>query len=383
MSTYNLVNALKSIFCYIEVKKKWVFMTSPELKSLTVTIPQESIGFKDRYKLYKGFGRGMVGAFLGSCVTCLKSREELAELFISKLESLAYQSGEKYQVNWKQITGKNDAAALQDAVAHVAQALWFQEGENDIKEARDLDADAVALGTGKLLALETHRMRLDKENKQLYMINEFSNWYSAFQSDDTQKETDSEDTLLEYVKLLNQDECFSKIQRYENLILSKICKVGDAPYKRQWDAFKAGKNIEDIQFIAGIEEAKKPVTSKGENWEFCRIAFDKTQIVFTIGDITNEPADVIVNAANARLVAGSGVCGRIYRTAGKGVFDECAAIKETLDVKQIKTGETVLTSPGKLRHGIKAIAHTVGPIIKAKEEGDIREQEVSAKKKSS
>ncbi|MCJ7437570.1 MAG: macro domain-containing protein, partial [Acidimicrobiia bacterium] len=44
------------------------------------------------------------------------------------------------------------------------------------------------------------------------------------------------------------------------------------------------------------------------------------------GDITAETTDVVVNAANAQLARGGGVCGAIFAAAGPGLDDACAGM---------------------------------------------------------
>jgi len=72
------------------------------------------------------------------------------------------------------------------------------------------------------------------------------------------------------------------------------------------------------------------------------------------GDITLEPIDAIVNAANASLRRGGGVCRAIFAAAGPELDDVCAAIGSC------ETGAAVVT-PG---FGLRArwIVHTVGPV---------------------
>ena len=71
--------------------------------------------------------------------------------------------------------------------------------------------------------------------------------------------------------------------------------------------------------------------------------------------ITEITADAIVNAANSRLAAGSGVCGYIFAAAG---YDELTAACRKYG--HCDTGSAVIT-PG-FRSKAKYIIHAVGPI---------------------
>lgn len=87
-------------------------------------------------------------------------------------------------------------------------------------------------------------------------------------------------------------------------------------------------------------------------------------VILKQGDIVESNSDVIVNAANTRLLAGSGVCGAIFSAAGyKELQDECDKLSP------IKTGEAVITNGYKLK--AKYIIHTAGPIYKGKAEDAI------------
>lgn len=89
---------------------------------------------------------------------------------------------------------------------------------------------------------------------------------------------------------------------------------------------------------------------------------EKTQISLKLGNLLKENSDVLVNAANASLIAGGGVCGAFKKFAGEAIFEEeCAEIKKTLNVSAIPVGHAVMTSKGNLKNGQAAILHAVGP----------------------
>ena len=78
------------------------------------------------------------------------------------------------------------------------------------------------------------------------------------------------------------------------------------------------------------------------------------RMTVAVGDITKLDVDVIVNAANERLLAGGGVCGAIHRAAGPELEIACRAIGHC------PTGSAAIT-PG---FGLKArhVIHAVGPV---------------------
>ncbi len=74
------------------------------------------------------------------------------------------------------------------------------------------------------------------------------------------------------------------------------------------------------------------------------------------GDITRVDADAIVNAANFELVEGAGVCGAIFRAAGR---EQLASACRPL--APCPTGVSVITPAFGIRSA-KYIIHAVGPI---------------------
>src|SRR3546814_12165330 len=72
------------------------------------------------------------------------------------------------------------------------------------------------------------------------------------------------------------------------------------------------------------------------------------------GDITQLDVDAIVNAANAQLRPGGGVCGAIHRAAGRNLREACARIGGC------PTGQSVHTEGYDLK--ARSVIHTVRPV---------------------
>ena len=82
------------------------------------------------------------------------------------------------------------------------------------------------------------------------------------------------------------------------------------------------------------------------------------------GDITAEPIDAIVNAANSELRRGGGVCGAIFAAAGPGLDIACRTIGHC------DPGDAVITPGFSLL--ARFIVHTVGPIWRGGNDGRAR-----------
>lgn len=79
-----------------------------------------------------------------------------------------------------------------------------------------------------------------------------------------------------------------------------------------------------------------------------------------VGDLTEQAADAIVNAANSSLLGGGGVDGAIHRRGGPALTEACRHLRQTSHPQGLPTGEAVLTIGGNLP--APWVIHTVGPI---------------------
>ncbi|PQO35106.1 macro domain-containing protein [Blastopirellula marina] len=80
------------------------------------------------------------------------------------------------------------------------------------------------------------------------------------------------------------------------------------------------------------------------------------RIELTIGDITEQKLDIIVNAANSRLAGGGGVDGAIHAAGGPAIMEETRRRYP----QGCPTGSAVISGAGKLH--AQYVIHAVGPI---------------------
>ncbi len=92
-----------------------------------------------------------------------------------------------------------------------------------------------------------------------------------------------------------------------------------------------------------------------------------------VGDITQQPVDAIVNAANSTLMGGGGVDGAIHHAGGPQILEECKELRRIRFPGGLPTGDAVITTGGKL--AARYVIHTVGPIMGR---GDGQEAELLA-----
>ncbi|OEU96606.1 O-acetyl-ADP-ribose deacetylase [Streptomyces oceani] len=91
-----------------------------------------------------------------------------------------------------------------------------------------------------------------------------------------------------------------------------------------------------------------------------------TAITLVRGDITEQPVDAVVNAANSTLLGGGGVDGAIHRKGGPEILAECRALRAGRLGGGLPTGSAVATSAGRLP--ARWVIHTVGPVWSTKED---------------
>jgi O-acetyl-ADP-ribose deacetylase (regulator of RNase III) len=88
--------------------------------------------------------------------------------------------------------------------------------------------------------------------------------------------------------------------------------------------------------------------------------FIDERVAVSVGDITKQDVDALVNAANSTLLGGGGVDGAIHRAGGPAIVEACREIRRTTYPDGLPTGEAVITTAGELP--ARYVIHTVGPI---------------------
>jgi O-acetyl-ADP-ribose deacetylase (regulator of RNase III) len=90
------------------------------------------------------------------------------------------------------------------------------------------------------------------------------------------------------------------------------------------------------------------------------------RLVILQGDLTEQEADAIVNAANSTLLGGGGVDGAIHRVGGPEILAECKELRRARYPDGLPTGQAVATTAGKLP--ARWVIHTVGPVFSRSED---------------
>ncbi|MFG3660080.1 O-acetyl-ADP-ribose deacetylase [Streptomyces sp. NPDC047706] len=90
------------------------------------------------------------------------------------------------------------------------------------------------------------------------------------------------------------------------------------------------------------------------------------RITLVRGDITEQRADALVNAANSSLLGGGGVDGAIHRRGGPAILEDCRKLRASRYGKGLPTGQAVATTAGEL--DARWVIHTVGPVHSAQED---------------
>ncbi len=104
------------------------------------------------------------------------------------------------------------------------------------------------------------------------------------------------------------------------------------------------------------------------NAERMSARWGQTEVRFVQGDITDQDADAIVNAANSGLMGGGGVDGSIHRRGGPKILEECRRVRQSEWPEGLPAGKAVITGGGSLK--ARYVVHTVGPMWKGGRRGE-------------
>jgi O-acetyl-ADP-ribose deacetylase len=95
-------------------------------------------------------------------------------------------------------------------------------------------------------------------------------------------------------------------------------------------------------------------------------SFQERKLELVQGDVTAEPVDAIVNAANSRLAGGGGVDGAIHRAGGPTIMEETRRRYP----EGCPTGSAVISGAGDLP--ARFVIHAVGPVYRDGSHGEAK-----------
>ncbi|OQR98262.1 hypothetical protein ACHHYP_08929 [Achlya hypogyna] len=85
-------------------------------------------------------------------------------------------------------------------------------------------------------------------------------------------------------------------------------------------------------------------------------------VAVSVGDITRWAGDAVVNAANERMLGGSGVDGAIHKAAGPQLYEACEQVPQVRRSVRCPVGEARITPAFRLP--ATHVIHTVGPVYR-------------------
>jgi len=147
-------------------------------------------------------------------------------------------------------------------------------------------------------------------------------------------------------------------------MISRIC----GPRLRPWSAFNdspifpRGLRLPARSGLGGVGIPRPGRTFRLLRMSVVRVNVDRSTLELVEGDITHQPTDAIVNAANSGLRGGGGVDGAIHRAGGPAIMEECRKIGGC------PTGQARITTGGQLP--ARYVIHAVGPRYRGGDRGE-------------